>query len=122
MYQKLAASLSFTAEFYAANRHRVLGPDGAWKHLQDRPELVKRLAHACRSHDALDRLGAITAPTMVIHGGLDTLTPARLTRAIAAAIPEAIGVEWPELAHVPAGREQRARFDELVGEFFDTTG
>lgn len=118
MYQKFAASLSFTAEFYAANRDRVLGPQGAWKHLQGRPELVRRLVDLCRSHDAIERLGDITVPTMVIHGGMDVLTPARLTREISSLIPGAESVEWPELAHVPAGRDQRARFDDLVSDFF----
>ncbi len=117
LYQRLAASLSLRAAFYAENRHRLIGPEGAWKDLLGRPELVGRLADACLSHSALDRLTSIDVPTMVIHGGMDVLTPVRLTRAIAAAIPNSQSIEWPELAHLPTGRDERARFDGLVTDW-----
>lgn len=44
---------------------------------------------ASRSHDALADLGAITAPTLVVHGELDRLTPASQARLVARAIPGA---------------------------------
>jgi 3-oxoadipate enol-lactonase len=119
MYQLYAGSMSFTPEFWEANRHRVLGPDGAWKHLNGKPELVARLVHACRTHDAIGRLPEITAPTLVLHGEQDILTPPRLTRAIEAGIPGAIGESWSDMAHLPAGRDQKLRFNDLVGDFLD---
>lgn len=116
-YQRLAASLSFTADFYEANRHRLLGPDGAWAELADRPATVARFVEACVAHEARDRLAGVDVPTLVLHGALDVLTPVRLTRAIERAIPGARGAEWLDLAHLPAGRDQRQRFDRLVTDF-----
>jgi pimeloyl-ACP methyl ester carboxylesterase len=40
-------------------------------------------------HDSLDRLGAITAPTLVIVGEQDLLTPPWQAKAVAGAIPGA---------------------------------
>lgn len=118
-YQLYAGSMSFTAEFWQANRDRILGPEGAWKHLNGKPELVARLVDACIGHDALDRLGEITAPTLVLHGERDILTPPRLTKAIEDGIPGAVGESWADMAHLPAGRDQKARFDQLVTGFLD---
>jgi len=119
VYQRYAGSMSFTAEFWEDNRHRVLGPQGAWKHLNRKPELVARLVHACLSHDARERLHEITAPTLVLHGERDILTPPRLTRVIEDGIPNATGQSWPDLAHLPAGRDQKKRFDSVVNDFFN---
>ena len=44
---------------------------------------------ASRDHDAWDELASIVAPTLVIHGSEDELTPAENGRRIAAAIPGA---------------------------------
>jgi len=52
---------------------------------------------ACQSHDALDRLAAIDAPTLIIGGRHDILTRPDLSAALAAAMPAA------ELAWLPAG-------------------
>jgi hypothetical protein len=76
MHQLYAGSMSFTPEFWEANRHRVLGPDGAWKHLNGKPELVARLVHASRTHDAIGRLPEITAPTLVLARRAGHLDPA----------------------------------------------
>jgi pimeloyl-ACP methyl ester carboxylesterase len=48
-----------------------------------------RAAEACVEHDALDRLGAIAAPTLVIAGDEDLVTPPRHARALAERIPGA---------------------------------
>jgi pimeloyl-ACP methyl ester carboxylesterase len=53
------------------------------------PSAFGRQADAVRGHDALDRLGGITAPTLVIVGDQDLLTPPWLARQLAAAIPGA---------------------------------
>jgi 3-oxoadipate enol-lactonase len=53
------------------------------------PEAYGRQADAYGQFDALDRLGAITAPTLVVVGEQDLLTPPWIAREVAAAIPGA---------------------------------
>ena len=53
------------------------------------PEEYGRQADAYRQFDALDRLAAITAPTLVIVGEQDLLTPPWIAREVAEAIPGA---------------------------------
>ena len=62
--------------------------------LASNPNLVsadayQRQAEAYVKHDALDRLGQVTAPTIVIAGERDRLTPPWITREVADAIPNA---------------------------------
>lgn len=52
-------------------------------------EAYARQAAAYRHFDALDRLGAITAPTLVVVGEQDLLTPPWIAREVADAIPGA---------------------------------
>jgi pimeloyl-ACP methyl ester carboxylesterase len=49
----------------------------------------QRQADAYVKHDALDRLGQVTAPTIVITGEQDRLTPPWIMREVAEAIPNA---------------------------------
>jgi 3-oxoadipate enol-lactonase len=53
------------------------------------PEGYARQAHAYLEYDPGDRLGTITAPTLVIVGEEDLLTPPWIAREVAAAIPGA---------------------------------
>lgn len=53
------------------------------------PEAYGRQADAYRQFDALDRLGAVTAPTLVVVGEQDLLTPPWIAREVADAIPGA---------------------------------
>jgi 3-oxoadipate enol-lactonase len=53
------------------------------------PQAYQRQADAYGQFDALDRLGAITAPTLVVAGEQDLLTPPWIAREVAAAIPGA---------------------------------
>jgi 3-oxoadipate enol-lactonase len=53
------------------------------------PEAYGRQADAYLRFDALDRLGAITAPTLVVVGEQDLLTPPWIVREVADAIPGA---------------------------------
>jgi pimeloyl-ACP methyl ester carboxylesterase len=61
------------------------------------------------SHDALDRLPEIAAPTLVLAGELDIITPPRYGRAVAEAIPGARFEVMPGEAHQP--------FQEVPDEF-----
>ena len=53
------------------------------------------------SHDALDRLPQITAPTLVLAGEVDMITPPRFGRAVAEAIPGARFEVMSGEAHQP---------------------
>jgi pimeloyl-ACP methyl ester carboxylesterase len=54
---------------------------------------------ACAEHDALDRLGAIRAPALVVTGDEDLLTPPRVARDLASRIPGARLTLLPQYAH-----------------------
>lgn len=116
-FQLLVASFSFTYDFYNANRDRLIGPDGAWAALRGREVAHSRLIDACLSHDSQDRLGRISCPTLVVHAGRDVITRPDMTRVLEKGIPNAVGIDWPEAGHVIAGREQKLRFDEILGKF-----
>jgi 3-oxoadipate enol-lactonase len=53
------------------------------------PDAYGRQADAYRQFDALDRLAAVTAPTLVVVGEQDLLTPPWIAREVAEAIPGA---------------------------------
>lgn len=55
---------------------------------------------AAQAHDAAERLGAIAAPTLVVHGGEDVLIPPANGERLAAAIPGAELSLWPDAAHL----------------------
>jgi 3-oxoadipate enol-lactonase len=70
---------------------------------------------AADAHDAVARLGAISVPTLVLHGAEDVLVPPANGRALAAAIPGAEHREIAGAAHlyatdVPAVDRDVARF------------
>ncbi len=119
VFQLLVASFSFTADFYNANRDRLLGSDGAWGELKGRAHAHSRLVDACLSHDALDRLHLIACPTFVLHAALDVITRPAMTQLLEDRIPNAEGETWDDLAHVIAGREQKVRFDGLLRRFLE---
>jgi 3-oxoadipate enol-lactonase/3-oxoadipate enol-lactonase/4-carboxymuconolactone decarboxylase len=54
----------------------------------------------CSSHDARDRLKAITAPTLVLNGDEDILASPRLGRVLAGLIPWARYETVPQAAHL----------------------
>jgi 3-oxoadipate enol-lactonase len=97
---------------------------------QREPELVRRylallgrhrtsgrglLSHLTAStyHDTRARLGRIVAPTLVLHGAQDELTPVGNARLLAAAIPDA------ELGLVPAGHAYLLEQPEQSHRLFD---
>lgn len=118
-FQKLVCLWSFDEEYYLANHDRILGPDGPWRELRGRYEAHERLISACLSHDVADRLGRITAPSLIVHCPLDAVTGPRLTRPIEQALPNARGHLLEGAAHVVAGKRMRARFSDLLGAFLD---
>jgi pimeloyl-ACP methyl ester carboxylesterase len=65
------------------------------------PEAFHDQAEACLTHDVLDRLGEIEAPTYVTVGDRDLLTPAHHTYLIKERMPEAVLRVWPRMGHAP---------------------
>jgi len=116
-FQKHVCTMSFLPEFYVANRHRLLGPDGPWHELNGRYPAHERLVGACLSHDALNRLDQIRAPSLIIHAGKDTVTSPRYTLPLEHGIPNAEGVMMEDVAHVVAGKEQKIAFGKILFDF-----
>ena len=109
-FQKAVTLLSFSAEYYNANRDRLLGPNGGWKELNGRFAAHSRLIDACVGFESRSRLGRVRCPSLIIHAGLDYVTSPRTTLPIEQAIPGARGLRWEDAAHVVAGKEQKVRF------------
>lgn len=83
-----------------------------------RPEAYARQADAYLRFDALARLGGITAPTLVIVGEQDLLTPPWIAREVANAIPNARFelIRGDGASHV-VPLERPEEFNQLVTEF-----
>ena len=82
--------------------------------LEDRVFL--RQAAACLEHDTSARLAEIRAPTLVVYGMEDALTPEPLQRELADGIPGARLVQIPGAGHLVAA-EMAPRFNGLVSRF-----
>ena len=75
-----------------------------------------RQAEACMAHDALDRISGIEAPTLVVVGEGDILTPPHLARQLTERIKGARLVPLPNAGHLVAA-ELAPRFNRLVSRF-----
>jgi pimeloyl-ACP methyl ester carboxylesterase len=83
------------------------------------PQAVQRWLDAFADHDTTDRLAEITAPTLVLTGGLDRTTTPQLSQAVAEGIPGARFEVMPEEGHRPfveAADEFNARVDTFWRE------
>jgi pimeloyl-ACP methyl ester carboxylesterase len=89
-----------------ASAQTPAGIVGALQALRDRP-------------DATSGLAAITAPTLVLVGSDDAITPPSLAEGLAARIPGARLVKLPAAGHL-ANQEQPAAFTEAVRSFLDS--
>lgn len=76
------------------------------------------LSHACLHHDALDRLGDVVAPTLVLGGGADRLVRPDRVRELAEAVPGARLEVLPRLAHGFPEQDRRRVF-RRIAEFAD---
>jgi pimeloyl-ACP methyl ester carboxylesterase len=88
----------------------------AFEHPQSAEAFQRQLA-AFSGHDTLDRLGGISAPTLVLAGELDLATPPRLGRTVADGIPGAVFEVLPGEAHQPF-QEVPEVFNARVGAFW----
>ncbi len=73
-------------------------------------------AYAGATYDSYDRVGAIEAPTLVLHGGADNVVDARNAELLAELIPGARAEIVPERGHLMVW-EDSERVAELVTEF-----
>ena len=80
-------------------------------------EAFQRTARAILDHDTRDRLGAITAPTLVLYGEEDIICPPRHSHEIASLIPGAQLVGVPEQAHQPF-QEGPENFNRIVLDYW----
>jgi pimeloyl-ACP methyl ester carboxylesterase len=93
----------------AALKYGVLGPDST----PEQVDFTARIVHACRARQrsawgrvlaVLDldaELAALAAPTAVVIGSVDKLTPKVHARGLAAALPSCVGLtELPGLGHM----------------------
>lgn len=116
-FQKHVCVMSFLPGYYNGNRDRLLGPAGPWSELNGRYRAHERLVEACLKHDVVARLPLIKAPTLIVHAGQDQVTGPRTTLPLEHGIPGATGVLMKDIAHVVAGREQKATFARMLLEF-----
>ena len=84
-------------------RHRAT-PQGVWAHWW-----------ASVYHDTVSRLADIQAPTLVMHGELDTMAPVSNARLLAARIPDAELALVPGAGHAYLLERPQAAFDLLLG-------
>jgi pimeloyl-ACP methyl ester carboxylesterase len=80
-----------------------------------------RSAQALIEHDTADRIGAITAPTLVTVGELDLCLPARYAEAIAERISTAQVVVIADVGHQPF-QEVPDDYNRLLNEFWQSVG
>lgn len=70
---------------------------------------------------ALDRLGDLTAPTLVLVGRHDLDTTRDAADRVVAGLPQAAAVTWEDVAHLPS-LEQPERFTSLLREHLRAVG
>lgn len=85
------------------------------------PDVFVRQCDACLAHDAADRLHAVHAPTLVLCGRHDQLTPPKLHRELADEIPGARLVTFQVGAHLVMA-ESAERFNRTVLQFLAERG
>jgi pimeloyl-ACP methyl ester carboxylesterase len=97
-FSREALQASYTGRELVRRRMLLrLGP--APRYDDDLVERHRALTAACATHDALDELGEVRCPTLVLAGGRDQVCPARHAEELAAAIPGAELEVFGGLAH-----------------------
>ena len=121
-WQRATLPWIYTHRWFATegNLANELGKIVASPPLQS-PAMYLRQSNAAKSHDAIERLDLITAPTHIICGAEDLLTPVRFSQQLAEHIPGSRLTILPNAGHglfweTPAALNQAAR------EFLETCG
>jgi len=111
---------TITAPGFAAREPAAIEALVALAEAQPTPEAVfARQLAAILASRRMSRLGAITAPTLVVHGTDDPLVPPANGAALARAIPGARLVELPGCGHLPMW-ECPARLADVLIDFLST--
>lgn len=118
-FQQEIVLAAYEPEFYMRYSERLLGPTGAWSELCENFDAHDRLTEAAMSHDTVDRLDRIAAPTLVVHAGRDLLTPPRLSMPVEKGVPGARGWMMDGAAHVVTDRIARRQFAERILAFIE---
>ncbi|MEO8693400.1 MAG: hypothetical protein ABI658_07770 [Acidimicrobiales bacterium] len=114
---------AFFVWIYTARAHenglveQIIDDALAFPHPRSRESLHRQI-DAFATHATIDRLGQITAPTLVIAGGHDIVTPPRLGRIVADAIPSARFELLHDEAHQPF-QEVPEQFNKLIESFWE---
>ena len=82
------------------------------------PGVFVRQCDACLGHDVLERLPELSAPTLVVCGEHDQLTPVRLHRELTEHLPDGRLVVLPHAGHL-VEVETADRFNSVVDQFLD---
>lgn len=94
---------------------RVLEVEALGDELRDRH---LALSEACASHDALDRLGDVEAPALILAGACDEVTAAHHAEELGGALPHATVEIWDGYGHgLP--EQARERFARRVRAFLE---
>jgi hypothetical protein len=88
---------------------------------QQSVEAFQAQVDVCLTHDTVDRLSQITAPTLVLAGELDVILPPRFGRFVADAIPNAAFDVLPGESHQPF-QEVPDAFNARVDAFWRELG
>jgi 3-oxoadipate enol-lactonase len=81
------------------------------------PDAWARAALAVAAHDAVDRLGEIRCPVLLVWGADDHVVPVGMAGPLQAGIPQAELIVLPDAGHV-CNLEQPEAFDLVIEAFF----
>ena len=113
-FQQCVVLSAFDAEFFNRYQDKLLGPSGGWSELRENLIAQQRLTHAALTHNSVERLANITAPTLVFHATHDEITPPHLSTVVEKGIAGARGEWLTGAGHVITMREQREAFATAI--------
>ena len=97
-YQRSAASLCYTPEYFNRHQTEILGPNGPWTDIRDYPNAHRGLMEASIGHDTRDNLSRIRSPILIVSTGeRDWITGGRMGRDLERRLPRA-DLLWLEQA------------------------
>ncbi len=121
-YTRLQLFWLFTDEFFEKPEYVQMVIDGMLANPYPEPaHAYDRKIAALAGWDARDRLGQITAPTLVLVGREDILVPVKLSEELAARIPNAELIILEGGGHAFSG-EISDKFDQAALEFLAKIG
>ena len=112
----IAMKRLFPGDFIATHPDIVAGRRSAL--VETNPEFFAEACHALAALDLTAQIGTIRNRTLVVVGELDTATPPEMSRALAAALPEAKLQEIPGCGHAPMVQEPET-FVKTISDFLD---